>query len=230
MAQRSLDLQYQLLQIDTTKHAVLRTARDAALRGVLMRVRLPVDDLSRADSERHRLRTTLIPKSFKLTIQLKIMNKSFKQTMLRAGAQVLLAATMMTVLSAQAAEPSKLSDNKATVVAFYEKALNDKDADAAIAMMGPTYTQHNARVPDGKEGFRQFIAAFKQRYPASHSRIVRVIAEGDLVVLHVHLVREPGTTGDAVMDIFRLADGKIVEHWDVIQQVPEKIPHANTMF
>lgn len=161
---------------------------------------------------------------------MEIMNKSFKQTMLRAGAQVLFAATLATFLSAQAAEPPKLSDNKATVIAFYEKALNDKDADAAIAMMGPTYTQHNARAPDGKEGFRQFIAAFKQRYPASHSRIVRVIAEGDLVVLHVHLVREPGTTGDAVMDIFRLADGKIVEHWDVIQQVPEKIPHENTMF
>lgn len=158
------------------------------------------------------------------------MSKSFKQTLSRAGARLLLAATMMTLLSAQAAEPSKLSDNKATVVAFYEKALNDKDAEAAIGMMGPTYTQHNAMAPDGKEGFRQFIAGFKQRYPASRSKIVRVFAEGDYVILHVHLVLEPGTTGNAVMDIFRLADGKIVEHWDVVQPIPEKIPHANTMF
>jgi predicted SnoaL-like aldol condensation-catalyzing enzyme len=173
---------------------------------------------------------TLIRKSFKLTLQMEIMKKSFKQTMSRAGARLLLAATMMTLLSAQAADPSKPSDNKATVVAFYEKALNDKDADAAIAMMGPTYMQHNSIAPDGKEGFRQFIGAFKQRYPASRSKIVRVFAEGDYVILHVHLVLEPGTAGNAVMDIFRLADGKIVEHWDVVQPIPEKIPHANTMF
>lgn len=144
-----------------------------------------------------------------------------------------LALTVSMILastSGYAGESTHLEENKAIVVTFYNKALNDKDAEAAIAMMGSTYTQHNARIADGKEGFRQFISAFKQKYPDSHSRIVRVLAEGDYVVLHVHMVREPGTRGEAVVDIFRLADGKVVEHWDVLQQIPDNIPHANTMF
>lgn len=145
-------------------------------------------------------------------------------------ALALAASMVLASAAAHAGEASPLEKNKAVVVAFYNKALNDKDAEAAIAMMGPTYTQHNARIADGKDGFRQFIAAFKQKYPESHSTIVRVFAEGDYVILHVHMVREPGTRGEAVMDIFRLADGKLVEHWDVLQQIPDNIPHANTMF
>lgn len=143
---------------------------------------------------------------------------------------ILGAAMMVASASAHAAETAHLKENKAIVVAFYNKALNDKDADAAIAMMGPTYTQHNAHIADGKEGFRQFITAFKQKYPESHSEIVRVFADGDYVILHVHMVREPSARGEAVMDIFRLSDGKIVEHWDVLQQIPDNIPHTNTMF
>ena len=132
--------------------------------------------------------------------------------------------------NAYADEPAQTEKNKATVVAFYNKALNDKDVEAAIALMGPTYTQHNAQIADGKEGFRQFFAAFNQKYPQSHSSIVRVFADGDYVILHAHLVREPGTRGEAVMDIFRLDKGKLVEHWDVLQPIPENIPHSNTMF
>ena len=59
---------------------------------------------------------------------------------------------------------------------------------------------------------------------------MRVFADGDYVILHVHLVREPGTRGEAVVDIFRLDKGKLVEHWDVLQPIPENIPHSNTMF
>ena len=132
--------------------------------------------------------------------------------------------------NAYADEPTQTEKNKATVVAFYNKALNDKDVEAAVALMGPTYTQHNAQIADGKEGFRQFFAAFNQKHPQSHSSIVRVFADGDYVILHVHLVREPGTPGEAVMDIFLLDKGKLVEHWDVLQPIPENIPHSNTMF
>ncbi|RVU01185.1 polyketide cyclase [Novosphingobium umbonatum] len=142
----------------------------------------------------------------------------------------IVAAMMFFAPMAHATEPDQLERNKSLVTAFYEKALNEKDIDGAITMMGPTYKQHNARIPDGKDGFRQFFSAFKQRYPQSHSQIVRVIAEGDLVVLHVHMVIEPGTRGTAVMDIFRVENGKLVEHWDVLQPIPEDIPHSNTMF
>ena len=145
-------------------------------------------------------------------------------------ALILGASITFAAANAHAAEPAQIEKNKATVVAFYNKALNDKDVEAAIALMGPTYTQHNAQIADGKKGFRQFFAAFNQKYPQSHSSIVRVFADGDYVILHVHLVREPGTRGEAVMDIFRLDEGKVVEHWDVLQPIPENIPHSNTMF
>ena len=132
--------------------------------------------------------------------------------------------------SAHAAESEVAKSNAATVVAFYNKALNDKNAEAAIAMMGPTYTQHDAHIADGKVGFRQFITGFAKKYPQSHSDIVRVVANDDYVVLHVHMIRTPGTAGDAVMDIFRLENGKLVEHWGVLQPVPATLPHKNTMF
>ena len=140
------------------------------------------------------------------------------------------AVLMLAAAGVQAEEPTQLEKNKAIVVDFYNKALNDKDIEAAISLMGETYTQHNARIPDGKEGFRQFFTGFKEKFPNSHSKIVRVFAEGDFVILHVHMVREPGTRGEAVMDIFRLENGKLVEHWDVLQAIPETIPHSNTMF
>jgi predicted SnoaL-like aldol condensation-catalyzing enzyme len=70
----------------------------------------------------------------------------------------------------------------------------------------------------------------KEKFPNSHSEIKRVIAEGNYVVLHVHSVREPGTRGRAIVDIFKLEDGKIVEHWDVVQDIPEKSANDNTMF
>ena len=70
----------------------------------------------------------------------------------------------------------------------------------------------------------------KEKFPSSRSEIKRVVAEGDLVMLHVHSVREPGQRGRAIVDIFRVENGKIVEHWDVIQDVPDKSANTNTMF
>ena len=74
------------------------------------------------------------------------------------------------------------------------------------------------------------MTLLKEKFPNSRSEIKRVIAEGDLVVLHVHSVREPGQRGRAIVDMFRLENGKIVEHWDVIQDIPEKPANDNTMF
>lgn len=76
---------------------------------------------------------------------------------------------MLAATTVKAAERSQFEHNKALVTAFNEKALDNKDIDGAIAMIGPTYTQHNDRMPDGKETFREFFTGFKQRYPQSHS-------------------------------------------------------------
>ena len=128
------------------------------------------------------------------------------------------------------AQDAKLEANKKVVLDFYEKGLNKKDAEAAIALMGSRYVQHNPVAADGPEGFRKFIAFLKEKFPQSKSEIKRVFAEGDYVILHVHAVREPGTRGNAIIDIFKLENGKIVEHWDVIQPVPETMAHGNGMF
>ena len=120
--------------------------------------------------------------------------------------------------------------NKQNVLDFYEKGLNQKDADAALKYLGTTYKQHNPTAADGPEGFRKFIAFLKEKYPQSHSEITQVFVDGDYVILHVHAVREPGTRGNAIIDIFRLDQGKIVEHWDVSQAIPEQTVSGNAMF
>ncbi len=76
-------------------------------------------------------------------------------------------------------------------------------------------------------GFLQFL---REKFPQSHSDIKRVFADGDFVILHVHAMREPGSRGAAIVDIFKLENGKIVEHWDVRQDVPETPANSNGMF
>ena len=120
--------------------------------------------------------------------------------------------------------------NRTVVLAFYEKGLNQKDADAALAHVGDRYVQHNPNAADGPDGFRKFIGFLREKFPNSHSEIKRSFVDGDYVTLHVHAVREPGTRGNAIVDIFKLENGKIVEHWDVAQDIPEKMPHNNGMF
>ena len=123
-----------------------------------------------------------------------------------------------------------LEANKKAVVEFYEAGLNRKDFEAASKYIGPQYIQHNPGAQDGIEGFKGFLAFLREKFPNSHSEIRRVFADGDYVILHVHAVREPGTRGRAIVDFFRLEQGKIVEHWDVAQDIPEKMPHNNGMF
>lgn len=125
---------------------------------------------------------------------------------------------------------SKAEANKATVTAFYEKALNEGDAEGALAFVGNRYVQHNPFADDGKDGFRKFVTWRHGKFPHAHSEILKVFSDGDFVILHVHSVREPGTRGDAIVDLFKLEDGKIVEHWDVVQPIPEQLAHSNTMF
>ena len=133
-------------------------------------------------------------------------------------------------LCAHALTPQEQA-NKDTVLAFYEAAINQKDVDAAVAFIGPKYIQHNPRAEDGIGGLKGFIAGYlKKANPGLKATVKRVVVEGDLVVLHVKSEPEPGALGSAVVDIFRLENGKIVEHWDVMQPVPDKMPHGNGMF
>jgi predicted SnoaL-like aldol condensation-catalyzing enzyme len=128
------------------------------------------------------------------------------------------------------AETAREKANIATVRAFYEAGLNQKDFAAASRYMGDRYIQHNPNVPDGPEGFRAVVAYLREKAPQSHSEIKEAFADGDRVILHVHAVRAPGDRGSAIVDIFRLERGKIVEHWDVVQEIPAEAANTNTMF
>jgi len=129
-----------------------------------------------------------------------------------------------------AANPAQLEQNKRTVLDFYDKGLNQKDFEAASRYFGDRYIQHNPNAADGPAGFKGFVQFLKDKFPQSRSEVKRAFAEGDYVIVHVHAVREPGTRGLAIIDIFKLENGKIVEHWDVAQPVPEKAANSNGMF
>ncbi len=116
------------------------------------------------------------------------------------------------------------------VAEFYDLAINQKDFAAAEKFMGPHYIQHNPGAPDGKEGLQQYIAYLAANLPDYHNEIKRCFSEGDFVILHVHNKPTKDALGKAIVDIFRLEDGKVVEHWDVIQDIPENPKNDNTMF
>jgi predicted SnoaL-like aldol condensation-catalyzing enzyme len=142
---------------------------------------------------------------------------------------VLAAAAAFVALSATA-QSSQLEANKRVAIEFYDAAINRKDFAAASQYLGSRYTQHNPTAADGPEGLRGFIDFLKARYPNQRGEIKRVIAEGDLVVLHVHSTRGDDTPGRAIVDIFRVENGKVVEHWDVIQDIPAQPANQNGMF
>ena len=126
---------------------------------------------------------------------------------------------------------SELERNKQNVKAFYDLAFNQcKPAEAIEEYAGEVYIQHNPHVVDGKQGFIDYFEKSAADYPGKWVYFKRVIAEGDLVVLHTYQ-EWPGDEQWASMDIFRCDDhGKVVEHWDVLQEVPPSAKNDNTMF
>jgi predicted SnoaL-like aldol condensation-catalyzing enzyme len=125
----------------------------------------------------------------------------------------------------------QLEANKKIVREWHELAINQRKPEEAVAKyLGPHYRQHNPGAGDGPEPFIETVKRFAQTFPELRMEPKRIIAEGDYVVLHSHLILKPGDRGTAVVDIFRLENGKIVEHWDVLQEVPEKSANNNTMF
>lgn len=121
--------------------------------------------------------------------------------------------------------------NKANAIAFYEMMFNEcRPREAIERFVGERYVQHNPHVEDGKEGFIAYFERMAREFPGKRVRVVRALAEGDLVALHCHQTW-PGLPDYAGIDIFRFDDqGRVVEHWDVLQTVPGDMQHGNGMF
>lgn len=126
---------------------------------------------------------------------------------------------------------TELDRNKANAQAFYDLMFNQCQPRAAIEQYaGAQYTQHNPEVADGKEAFIAYFERMASQYPGKSVQFKRTLADGDLVVLHCHQTW-PGDEEYAGIDIFRFdSQGKVVEHWDVLQVIPVSSNNGNTMF
>ncbi len=150
----------------------------------------------------------------------------------KAGAQAKASArrTFRKAAKKEKSAAAQLAHNKKLVLDFYHKLIGEKDYEGARAYMGAEYKQHAPYATDGHAGIAEWVRTFKESFPQHHYEVKKVIAEGDLVVLHLHGKSGPNPHGESVVDIFRIKDGKVVEHWDVIQPIPEHADNANTMF
>jgi predicted SnoaL-like aldol condensation-catalyzing enzyme len=130
----------------------------------------------------------------------------------------------------QTARTARETANLALVEQMYAQVLCPLDAARVERFFRADYRQHSPLAADGAPALKEFLDWAKSRSPAAEHRVKRLFADGDYVIAHVHVIIEPGTAGNAVVDIFRLEDGLIAEHWDVMQPVPELPPAHPGMF
>jgi len=124
----------------------------------------------------------------------------------------------------------KLELNRQNAISFYKTAYEGEPRKAVEQYVGKEYIQHNPLVGDGKEPFIAYFERMKKEYPDKSIQFIRSVAEGDLVALHTHQ-NWPGNIEYVTMDFFRFDEnGKITEHWDSMQQIPEKSKNGNTMY
>ena len=131
----------------------------------------------------------------------------------------------------QADTQAQVEKNKEIAVSFLTMIFNDhKVAEAFDLYADPGYIQHNPYAASGAQAAINFLGPYLEQNTEARTEIKRVIAEGNLVAIHNNPKMNPNERGQAVVDIFRLENGKVVEHWDVVQPVPEKSANENTMF
>ena len=121
-------------------------------------------------------------------------------------------------------------ENIRIAMEFYDLLLNQKDWEAGAKMIGNRYVQHNPNAVDGIEGVKGHIEMLARDFPQNRGEIKRAFSRGDLVALHIHNKRSPELRGNAIVDMFRIEGGKVVEHWDVVQAIPERALNDTTMF
>jgi predicted SnoaL-like aldol condensation-catalyzing enzyme len=120
--------------------------------------------------------------------------------------------------------------NHRLVAEMYERVLKPLDSSSVDRFFASDYIQHSPMAATGAQGLKDFLDWARARSPQAEHRIKRMFADGDYVIAHVHVIINPGDRGNAVVDIFRIVDGKIAEHWDVGQEVPAQSANGNGMF
>jgi predicted SnoaL-like aldol condensation-catalyzing enzyme len=120
--------------------------------------------------------------------------------------------------------------NRRLVLDVYEHVLQPLDSSRVDDYFAPGYIQHNPMARTGAQGLKEFLDWARRTSPDAQHLVKRVFADGDHVVAHVHVIINPGDRGNAVVDIFRIENGRIAEHWDVAQPVPEQSANHNGMF
>jgi len=119
--------------------------------------------------------------------------------------------------------------NEKLVIYFNDQLFNGDNLSVIGKYVGPSYIQHNPTVPNGPDGLRQLVIKLHSLFPHSKSTVVRAVAEGDLVFVESHVVSVPGTKGNANFDVYRVENGHLVEHWDVLQTEPSSTVSGNDM-
>jgi predicted SnoaL-like aldol condensation-catalyzing enzyme len=126
---------------------------------------------------------------------------------------------------------NELARNKRLAKECLDLIFNKHNPEQAVDLyISPNYRQHNPDAPDGPQGILSYAGSYIKANPTMRLEFKRIIAEGDYVVVHSHLIPNHTDIGRAVVDIFRVKDGKLAEHWDVIQPVPRQPKNHNTMF
>ena len=120
--------------------------------------------------------------------------------------------------------------NLDVVLAMFEQVLNPMNSGAVERFIHADYIQHNHLAEPGREGLKRFLDMIREQTPQAVHDVKRAFVDGDHVTVHYHVRRWPGDAGWAVIDIFRIQDGLIAEHWDVMQDVVEGGPNPNGMF
>ncbi len=120
--------------------------------------------------------------------------------------------------------------NHQLVAAMYERVLQPLDSSRVDEFFAEDYIQHSPLAATGSRGLKDFLDWARARSPNAEHRVKRLFVDGDYVIAHVHVIINPGDRGNAVVDIFRIADGRIAEHWDVGQEVPASSANDNGIF
>lgn len=158
------------------------------------------------------------------------MNMKWKKRMTAVLLGLTLVATVSATPAFAADKAPAFTDNKQMVEYFWNEVFNKHNTAVIKTMTAPNYIQHNPGFENGRQAFASGIEGFLQEFPESKAEIKHISADGDLVFIHNHITLNATDRGQAAVDIFRVKDGKIVEHWDVIQDIPEKSANNNTMF